>query len=72
MKKETIEIGDKIKITNPFGGFYTTEIVRVTKTKAISKPYNPNGAINEFKRDCCGGIKLFKRTKWSQTEYNFV
>ncbi len=71
--KDTIEIGDKIKITNSFGGSFIVEIERVTPTKAISKPYNTANARMEFKRKCGDGwIRLFSPIRWSQTDYKFV
>ena len=70
--KETLEVGDKIKITNSFGGVYYVEIERVTKTKAISKPYNKAGARSEFKRDCKYRISPKSPVKWDMTDYSLV
>lgn len=53
-EKTTLEVGDKIRIKN-FIGSYVVEIARVTKTMAITKPMNDEGAVIRFQRKLWGG-----------------
>jgi hypothetical protein len=68
MKEKTLEVGDKILIQNPFMKKVVV-IERVTKTKAISKPYNETGAVYEFKRVYyeATNIKPFSPVAWDTT-----
>ena len=69
--KETLEVGDKIEIST-FMSSMIVEIERVTKTKAVSLPYNSSGAVYEFKRDCRGDIRPYTRVRFSQTNYKLI
>jgi ribosomal protein L20A (L18A) len=72
MEKTTLEVGDIIEISN-WASNYTVEIERVTKTKAVTKPYNDAGARHEFKREIDGGrVRPLKSIKWSQTDYKLI
>ena len=64
--------GDKIKITNYFGGVTIVEIERVTKLKAISQPYNDAGARYEFKLSTQYGVKPYSPQRWSTTKYELI
>lgn len=69
--KETIEVGDKIKISNAFTT-YIVEIERITPAKAVSKPYNDSGSRQEFKRNCLGGIRPYRKVEWDTRNFKFV
>lgn len=73
MKKETLEVGDKIKVKNIFATF-TVEIVRVTKTKAIGLWNSDPNTTHQFnfKRKCLYGIKGFSPIKYDTTDYTLL
>jgi hypothetical protein len=72
MEKKTLEIGDKIRVRNIFNNF-VVEIERLTKTQAITKPYNSAGATYKFKLELVGGDpKPVGMGKWNTTEYSLI
>lgn len=70
--KTTLEVGDRIKISTWMSSM-TVEIDRVTKTKAVSKPYNDAGAVYEFKRGVNSfGPRPYTPRRWDTTIYELV
>ncbi len=69
MEKTTLEVGDKILCENAFMKM-EVEIDRVTKTSAISKPYNKQGALYRFDRTL--PVRLKPTPKWNTTEYTLI
>lgn len=70
-----LQIGDKIKVDHPFNK-QIVEIERVTKTQAITKPYNDAGARYTFDRETLtdNSVRKIKkdRSKWDTTEYTLI
>ena len=63
--KDTLEVGDKIRITNAFIKAVVT-VNRVTKTKAIAGAY-------DFKRKIGGfGVMPFSPQRWDTTNYDLI
>ena len=80
MPQELLQVGDKIEIRNIFN-LFIVEIDRVTKTTAITKPYNKQNSIYKFKRiyysDNNKGLYKGVATKipsdnFSTTEYRVI
>lgn len=75
MQQDTkqLEIGHKIKVTNYMNNYVLT-IVRVTKTRAMSAPYNNAGSYASFKREYLNPkwLTLIPRIKWSTTNYELI
>ena len=68
-----LEVGDRIRIKN-WAVDMTVEIGRVTKTKAISKPFNDAGATMQFKigYDNPERIHHIPKERYSVTEYSLI
>ena len=68
-----LQVGDKIRRTNAFSNM-VVEIERVTKTQAITKPYNNAGAVYKFRRKILGNTcaVLIGADKWDVTEYTLI
>lgn len=73
MKK--LEVGDIIKITNPFMT-YKSQIIRVTKTKAVGVTKNGDGSTftTEFKREYNNSkyILPYRLEKWNMVERELI
>ena len=67
-----LEVGDKIKVRNAFTK-YTVEIVRTTKTQAISNPVNDSGYTLKFKIKAWGySARLIGAGAWDITDYTVI
>jgi hypothetical protein len=68
-----LKVGDFVRITNHFVD-YTVEIERVTKTQAISKPYNDSGARHKFKLEFFDPdyLTVLPRTRFNITRYKLI
>lgn len=72
-EQKLLEVGDKIRIRNVFND-YIVKIERVTKTKAVSEPYNDGGARWEFKRAYYegNGMRKIPNERHSMTSYDLI
>lgn len=70
---EQLKVGDKIRITNMFRNF-VVEIERVTKTQAISKPYNDAGSRYRFHIGYTNKeyLRVIGMGKWNTTNYKLI
>lgn len=70
MEKE-LKVGDKIRIDTAFSS-KTVEIVRVTKTMAMTKP-SASGYTMRFKiKTWFGSPRLVNGDTWSTTRYTLI
>lgn len=71
-EEKQLKVGDKIRIENSFNNYVVT-IARVTKTQAITEPYNDAGAVHKFRRSYYDEYaKKIDSNKWSTTSYTII
>ena len=72
MEEQTLKVGDRIRIQNWMNDF-VVEIARVTKTMAITKPFNSANAVYRFKLKMWDNKpSLVKEARYSTTQYTKI